>query len=118
MPQNYLKLGDWNTICDVCGLKFKASELKKDWRGLMVCSNDFEMRHPQDFLRVRGDVPSVPWTRPEGEDEFLFVCYIWGTSAYADLAQADCAQADFTPLPFDQLWVMQYGVPYPDTTFP
>lgn len=84
----------------------------------MVCSNDFEMRHPQDFLRVRGDVPSVPWTRPEGEDEFLFVCYIWGTSAYADLAQADCAQADFTPLPFDQLWVMQYGVPYPDTTFP
>ena len=111
MPQNYLDLGNWNAICDVCGMKFKASELKKDWRNLMVCSNDFEQRHPQDFLRVRGDEPSVPWARPEGEDEFLFICYIWGSSAYADLAQADCAVADYTPLPYLQLYEMKYPPP-------
>ncbi len=99
MPQNHLILGDYNAICDVCGLKFKASDL----RGLMVCKNDYEQRHPQDFLRVRSDDPSVPWARPEPEDIFKYVCYIWGRSAYADLAEADCAQADYQPFSYLQL---------------
>lgn len=103
MPQNRLVLGDWNAICDICGLKFKGSDLRKDWRGLMVCSNDYEQRHPQDFLRVRADDPSIPWARPDPEDIFKYICYIWGRSAYADLAEADCAQADYQPMTYEQL---------------
>jgi len=114
MPANYLKWGDWNFICDRCGFKKKASEGMKEWDNLMVCSACWEERHPQDFLRVRGDNPSVPWARPEPDDVFIYVCYIWGRSAYADLAEADCAQADFTPLSFTTLWEMKWGVPYPD----
>jgi len=112
MPQNHLILGNWNAICDICGLKFKATDLTKDWRGLMVCSKDFEQRHPQDFLRVRADDPSIPWARPEPEDVFLYVCYIWGRSAYADLAEADCAQADYQPFTYLQLLELQ-GPPDP-----
>lgn len=101
MPQNHLELGKWNALCDICGLKFKSSELRKDWRNLMVCRNDFELRHPQDFLRVRGDTPAVPWTRPDPSPTFVGpACFIWSQSAYADLGTADCMQADFTPLPF------------------
>lgn len=107
MPQNWLDLGNWNAICDVCGLKFKGSDLKKDWRGLMVCSKDYEVRHPQDFLRVRADDPSIPWARPEAEDVFKYVCYIWGRSAYADLAEADCAQADYQPFSYLELLEMK-----------
>lgn len=115
MPRNHLVLGDYNAICDVCGLKFKASNLRKDWRGLMVCSNDFEQRHPQDFLRVRADDPSVPWARPEPEDVFVQVCYLWDRSAYADLGTADCMRADFTtPFSYLQLYFMKYGF-YPST---
>ena len=42
--------GDWAVICDRCGFKFKASQLKQEWTGLMVCTKCYEERHPQDFL--------------------------------------------------------------------
>lgn len=64
MPaRNYYKPGDWNAICDRCGFKFKASELKEEWTGLRVCKDDFEQRHPLDFLRARTEQVSVPWVR-------------------------------------------------------
>lgn len=59
--------GDWNAICDVCGFKFKASQLMKRWDGLMVCREDFETRHPQDFMRPIKENIAVPWTRPRPE---------------------------------------------------
>ena len=48
---DYLRDGDWNAICDECGKKFKASQLKLRWDGFMVCQRDWEPRHPQDFVR-------------------------------------------------------------------
>lgn len=74
--RNYLVLGDWNAICDRCGLKHKASQLKKEWDGLMVCEPCYEPRHPQDFLRVAQEQISPPWARPEGEDVFIGPVYI------------------------------------------
>lgn len=66
MPsRNYYKPGDWNAICDRCGFKFKASELREEWTGLRVCEADFELRHPQDFIKVTPDRISVPWVRME-----------------------------------------------------
>lgn len=66
-----LKLGDWNAICDSCGRKFKASQLRKRWDGFMVCKDDWEPRHPQDFVRAVPDRQAVPWVRPEPEDIFI-----------------------------------------------
>jgi len=111
MPQNRLILGNWNAICDICGLKFKATELQKDWRGLMVDKACFEQRHPQDFLRVRSDDPSVPWTRPQGSDIFTGpACFLWDQSAYADLGTADCMRADYTtPFSYRDLFFMKFG---------
>jgi len=113
MPQNRLILGDWNAICDICGLKLKASQLRKDWRGLMVCKEDYEQRHPQDFLRVRADDPSVPWTRPQGANQFTGpACFVWDIEAFAGLATAGCAQAGKV-LPFTsiQLWALKFPPP-------
>jgi len=65
---DYLKFdGDWNALCDRCGFKFKASELKETWDNLRVCKSCWEPRHPQDFLRGFPDDSSVPWSRPDSD---------------------------------------------------
>ena len=64
-----LKLGDWNAICDKCGMKRKASTLRKNWEGFMVCADTcWEPRHESDFFRIKPDNQNVPWTRPEQAD--------------------------------------------------
>lgn len=109
MPRNSVEWGNWNAICDVCGFKFKASTMRKRWDGLMVCETDYELRHPQDFLRVRGDHPAVPWARPEAEEVFHGpACYIWDTSAFAGLGTAGCMQAGRAPLPSVELYNMKF----------
>ena len=61
---NYYKAGEWNVTCDVCSKKIKAGQAKKRWDGFIVCPDDYETRHPQDFVRARQDKISVPFTRP------------------------------------------------------
>jgi hypothetical protein len=82
--------GDWDAICDSCGRKFKARELKKRWDGLMVCWQDFEPRQPQDFVKAQIDKQAVPWSRPEGSDQFIPTGII---SAVAGIAVAGVAVA-------------------------
>ena len=80
---NYYILGEWNLICDVCGKKIKAHEAKHRGDGLLVCENDFEHRHPQDFVRARQDKITVPFNRPRPVDVFVIVDYdIYVDSGY------------------------------------
>ena len=70
--KNHLILGNWNALCDSCGRKFKALDLKKRWDGLMVCQEDFENRHPSDFLRVQREKINVEFSRPyPAQDNYL-----------------------------------------------
>lgn len=96
--KNHLILGNWNALCDVCGRKFKALDMQKRWDGLMVCKEDFEIRHPSDFLRVQREKISVPWVRPyPAEDTFISVnsegvqqCTFDGLSAQPALTMPGC----------------------------
>lgn len=116
MPRAYLKWGDWNAICDVCGFRCKASEMKKRWDGLMVCPQDYELRQPQDFLRVRGDQPAVPWTRPEPQDIFVGpACFVWSQSGYANLGEAGCMQAGNGVNTSINLWFMKWPFNVPSS---
>jgi len=101
--------GSWNAICDVCGFKFKANQMRKRWDGLMVCDKDFEHDHPQKYLRVKEDKQVPEWVRNRPQDTFQETCYIWGRSAYADLATADCAQADNDTFPYEFLYGLYIG---------
>lgn len=69
--RNYYVAGDWNAICQRCGFKHKASELKLDWKGLRVCSECFETRHPLDLIQVPTDTEAAPWVSPEASDLFV-----------------------------------------------
>lgn len=73
MPKTYYskRIGDANAICDVCGFKFKTHQLKLRWDGAWVCHNDWEPRHPQDFLRARKETNNLPFVRPRPPDEFV-----------------------------------------------
>jgi len=71
--KDYLDLGNWNASCDVCSFKFKASELRRRWDGMMCCENDWEERHPQDLIRLRAEKVAVPWARPMPPDTFVTV---------------------------------------------
>lgn len=119
MTQNYYKSGEWNVTCDVCSKKIKASESKQRWDGLIVCADDFEYRHPQDFVRARQDKISVPFTRPIPTLTYVtLACDIWTSQGVADEGVADCAQADLNNhLTWDD-WIglyctfpMQHAIP-------
>lgn len=62
---------DFNRICDRTGFKVKACDTLMEWNGLIVCREDWEPRHPQDFVRGKRDNQRVPHPRPEPDDVFL-----------------------------------------------
>ena len=90
MPRHnhYIK-GDWKAICDSCGREYMASDLRMRWDGLMVCSDDFEVRQPQDFVRGVAEHIAVPWSRPQTQDIFIGVgTYTGAVAGYAIASQA------------------------------
>jgi len=91
--KNYFKSGEWNFICDVCGFKKKISEGRKRWDGLLVCHEDWEVDHPQKYLRVRETGTAVPIIRDEPTDNFLLVCTIITNQGIAGLGVAGCMVA-------------------------
>ena len=70
---NDYRPGDYYGICDECGFKVRASELKRRWDNLQVCSKDWEPRHPQDFIRGKKDRQRVANPSPEAPDTFIAI---------------------------------------------
>lgn len=60
---------EYNVICDVCGFKYKASELRQRWDGPMVCKADWETRNILDFYRQRDDTHKLPFVRTDNQIE-------------------------------------------------
>ena len=68
---DFLKLGDHNAMCFECGRKFKASTLRRHWKGYYVCPEHWEPRQPQDFVRGTADRQAPPWTQPQPAPTFV-----------------------------------------------
>ena len=108
--KNNLQLGNWNALCDSCGRKFKALDLRRRWDGLMVCKEDYELRHPSDFLRVQREKITVDFSRPPPPDTFVgYTCSIVEINPLADVATANCARVGLV-LPYETydtetLWI-------------
>ena len=95
--------GNWKFACHVCGFWFPSEDIVKRWDGLYVCHKDYEERHPQTLIKVRGEsaVPAFVNKDPN-PDDFVAYCTMWTSSSYADYGTADCMQADYAP-PFDAM---------------
>ena len=58
----------------------------------MVCPEDWEMRHPQDFLRVQKEKITVEFSRPyPAQDDYIPYCTIEGSSGMPGWAEPGCA---------------------------
>jgi len=94
--------GDHWATCQRCGRVFRSSKLRKEWTGLWVCSEDFESRHPQDFVRSVKDSIAVYPALPEATDEYISRGCVT-RSAVAGVAVAGCAiaglDADYNEIP-------------------
>lgn len=49
----------------------RSSQTFRTWDGLFVCREDWETRHPQDFVRGRKDLQNVPNPRPDSDGPFI-----------------------------------------------
>ena len=95
MKKNYFLSGEWNVTCDVCSKKIKAHEAKHRWDGLIVCKDDWEPRHEQDFVKAKSDKITVPFTRPIPTFDFVEIaCTAYSKQCLADYGTADCATVD------------------------
>ena len=63
--------GDHNVICDVCGFQYKRSETRMRWDGLLVCSKDWEPRHPQERVRGIKERVGVDIARPDPTPTYI-----------------------------------------------
>tara|TARA_R110000868_G_scaffold185346_1_gene427229 strand:+ start:969 stop:1307 length:339 start_codon:yes stop_codon:yes gene_type:complete len=53
-------------LCDYCGQRYLYTKLKKNWRGFMVCPEDYEPKEPQiQPLHYRGDAIALRDPRPD-----------------------------------------------------
>lgn len=68
---DFLELGDWNSVCSMCGRKRKASQLVRHWQGMYRCPEHSEVRHSQDFVRAVPDIQTPPWVQPMPADVFV-----------------------------------------------
>jgi len=84
--------GDHWVTCDVCGFDIRAGDIRERWDGLMVCPADYEMRHPQDFVRTLDEyLGAVGPVRPEPTAVYTTgTCSEDGISGVAGDAVAGC----------------------------
>jgi len=95
MKKNHFLSGEWNVTCDVCSKKIKAHEARHRWDGFIVCADDYEHRHEQDFVKAKTDKITVPFQRPIPTLTYTtIVCTALTNQGVADFGVADCAQAD------------------------
>jgi hypothetical protein len=64
---DYYKEGDYNAICDQCGMKYKASTLRMTWDNLFSCPQCWSPKHPQYFVKGLPDHQTVPISRPDNK---------------------------------------------------
>jgi hypothetical protein len=100
MARNWFKNGEWNVFCMVCNRKIKSGTALKRWDGLIVCRDDYENRHPLDFLRTRQERIYVPFTADTSFNMFngpeypLYpFCTAEGSSGVPGYAVVGCARA-------------------------
>lgn len=67
----YRYRGSHKFICDVCNLEYPSEEKHKRWDGKIVCSWDYETRHPQDFVRIPKENTSIPDPRPPTDPVYI-----------------------------------------------
>jgi hypothetical protein len=107
MPRPVYREGDHWTISDKTGRQIRASDSVKEWNGALVAKDEFEPRHPQDFVRSKGpDSLSVEDARPQPVDVFIgpLLTNVSGDTAAGSITLAVNSAARMRTT--DKIWVL------------
>ena len=104
--------------CDLCGCDIRSADAMQTWDHKIVCPDDWEPRHEQDFVRSRLDNPAAQGlVRPSPPEDYIFatgtVCTT--NNSLAGTAQAGCAIVGIITLGFMAQGFTAY--PIPQATF-
>ncbi|NBU34455.1 hypothetical protein EB118_14680 [bacterium] len=70
-------------LCDYCGQRYPYLTLRKNWRGFMVCPDDYEPKEPQLYpLKYRGDAIALKDPRVDRVEPVLVFLSFPGYSAF------------------------------------
>jgi len=76
-------------LCDYCGQRFRYLDLKKNWKGFMVCPEDYEPKEPQiEPQRFRGDVIALSNPRPDRTEPVVVFVGLPGDAAFQSQGSA------------------------------
>jgi len=77
-------------LCDYCGQRYAYQTLRKNWRGFMVCPEDYEPKEPQlDPLKYRGDAIALRDPRPDRIEPVSVFVGAPGFSAFQSVGTAN-----------------------------
>jgi hypothetical protein len=77
-------------LCDYCGQRCDYNVLRKNWRGFMVCPEDYEPKEPQlDPLKYRGDAIALRNPRPDRIEPVSVFVGAPGFSAFQSFGSAN-----------------------------
>lgn len=77
-------------LCDYCGQRYQYNVLKKNWRGFMVCPDDYEPKEPQLFpLKFKGDAIALRDPRPDRIEPVSVFVGTPGFSAFQSVGTAN-----------------------------
>ena len=79
-------------ICDVCGCAVRQKDAKLTWQGYAVCPDDWESRHPQDFVRSKNDrIAAEGLIRSDGAGDIFIQSFCSTNSSINGVAIAGCS---------------------------
>jgi hypothetical protein len=77
-------------LCDYCGQRYPYNTLKKNWRGFMVCPDDYEPKEPQLFpLKFKSDAIALRDPRPDRIEPVSVFVGTPGFSAFQSIGTAN-----------------------------
>jgi hypothetical protein len=76
-------------ICDYCGFQYPYQELRKNWKGFMVCPEDYEPKSPQiEPLNYRGDAVALRDPRKDRTEPVVVFLGLPGDSGFQSIGSA------------------------------
>lgn len=86
-------------LCDYCGRRYRYQDLKKNWKGFMVCPEDYEPKEPQiEPLQYRGDAIALKDPRPDRTEPTVVFVGLPGDAAFQSQGSA-FGGTNMQPLP-------------------
>ena len=86
-------------LCDYCGQRYPYNVLRKNWKGFMVCPEDYEVKAPQLMpLNIRGDAVALRDPRPDRIEPVVVYLGVPADSAFNSIGSASGTN-DMRPYP-------------------